>query len=122
PHSDIVALMVLEHQAEGHNLIARASFQARQALYQEEEINRILKAPPGQHLDSTARRVAGSAEPLVQYLLFAGEPPLAAPVRGTSAFAAEFAARGPADGQGRSLREFDLQKRLFKYPCSYLVY
>src|SRR5436305_1282010 len=78
PHSDLVALLVLEHQAEGHNLIARAGFQARQALYQEEEINRILKAPPGQHLESTARRVAGVAEPLVQYLLFCGEPPRAA--------------------------------------------
>src|SRR5439155_19144427 len=37
-------------------------------------------------------------------------------------FVAEFAARGPKDSQGRSLRDFDLKTRLFKYPCSYLIY
>jgi hypothetical protein len=39
-----------------------------------------------------------------------------------SAFAREFAARGPFDSKHRSLREFDLNKRIFRYPCSYLVY
>jgi len=37
-------------------------------------------------------------------------------------FKLPFAARGPKDRQGRSLRDFDLQARLFKYPCSYLIY
>ena len=36
--------------------------------------------------------------------------------------AEEFSARGPRDRRGRSLRDLDLQTRLFKYPCSYLVY
>jgi hypothetical protein len=62
------------------------------------------------------------AEQLVRYLLFANEAPLQAPVVGTTTFAAEFTARGPTDGQGRSLRDFDLHKRIFKYPCSYLIY
>jgi len=47
---------------------------------------------------------------------------LEAPVAGTSGFAAEFAGQGPRDRQGRSLRDFDLQTRIFKYPCSYLIY
>jgi len=38
------------------------------------------------------------------------------------AFAREFAARGPRDSKGRSLRDFDLGKRIFRYPCSYLIY
>ena len=29
---------------------------------------------------------------------------------------------GPRDSRGRSLRDLDLQTRLFKYPCSYLIY
>jgi hypothetical protein len=41
---------------------------------------------------------------------------------GTSEFAAEFMARGPRDSRGRSLRDLDLETRLFKYPCSYLIY
>ena len=29
---------------------------------------------------------------------------------------------GPRDSQGRSLRDLDLQRRLFRYPCSYMIY
>ena len=31
-------------------------------------------------------------------------------------------AQGPRDKQGRSLREMDLKQKLFRYPCSYLIY
>jgi hypothetical protein len=55
-------------------------------------------------------------------MLFTEEAPLTARVTGTSAFAGEFAAEGPKDSKGRSLRDFDLRTRLFKYPCSYLIY
>jgi hypothetical protein len=58
----------------------------------------------------------------VRYLLFANEAPLEEPVAGTSGYAEEFAARGPRDARGRSLRDFDLRRRIFKYPCSYLIY
>src|SRR5437016_14049101 len=63
-----------------------------------------------------------ACERLVKALLFSGECALTDPVTGSSGFANEFAARGPKDGQGRSLRDFDLTHRLFKYPCSYLIY
>ncbi len=39
-----------------------------------------------------------------------------------SAYAREFPARGPRDSRGRSLRDFDLHTRIFRYPCSYLIY
>ena len=58
----------------------------------------------------------------MRYLLFANEAPLEDGVDGGSGFAEEFAAKGPRDARGRSLREFDLRKRIFKYPCSYLIY
>jgi len=45
-----------------------------------------------------------------------------APVKGASAFAEAFSARGPADHQGRSLRQLDLERRLLRYPCSYMIY
>jgi hypothetical protein len=122
PHSDVVALMVLEHQAEAHNLITRANYLTRQALYQEADINKALGRPLDERSESTTRRIRGAGEALVKYLLFSGEAKLTGPVKGTSAFAEEFARRGPHDARGRSLREFDLTRRLFKYPCSYLVY
>ncbi len=122
PHSDVVALMVLEHQAEMHNLIARANFQTRLALHDEAELNKALGRPADYRSESTTSRIKSAGEPLVKYLLFSGATKLTDRVKGTSAFAEEFARRGPRTRDGRSLRDFDLRTRLFKYPCSYLIY
>jgi len=122
PHSDLVALLVLNHQAEGHNLLVRASFHTRQALAVEQGLNRETGQPETHRWPSTTTRIEAAGEPLVKYLLFCEEAKLAGPLRGTSNFAAEFTARGPRDAQGRSLREFDLQTRMFRYPLSYLIY
>ena len=96
-HSDIVALMVLGHQVEVHNLFALASGMP----------------------DADPREVG---ERLVQSMLFVDAAPLKEPVRGSSSFAADFSGRGQRDAQGRSLRDFDLKTRLFRYPLSYLIY
>lgn len=122
PHSDLVALMVFEHQAECHNLITLAHFQTREALYAESRLNKDLGEPEGHRWGSTTTRINSAGEALVKYLLFCDEAPLTAKFQGTTSFANEFASRGPRDPQGRSLREFDLQRRLFKYPCSYLIH
>ena len=122
PHSDLVALMVLEHQAETHNLITRASFTTREALHAESRLNKDLNEPAGHRWQSTTTRIQSAGNELVKFLLFSGEAPLTAKLHGTSSFADEFAARGPRDTQQRSLRDFDLERRLFKYPCSYLIY
>jgi hypothetical protein len=58
---------------------------------------------------------------VVDYMLFVDEARIEA-VHGTSGFAEHFSARGPRDGKGRSLRDFDLERRLFRYPCSYMIY
>jgi len=97
PYSDIVALMVLAHQMEVQNLIVLAQSKGNAAA-------------------------KDTGEPLVKAMLFAGAAPLTAPVKGTSSFTSEFAAQGPRDKSGRSLRDFDLKTRLFRYPLSYLVY
>jgi hypothetical protein len=120
--SDLVALLVLEHQAETHNLIARANRQARLALRDEEAMNQALGRAGGEHSDSTRARIEAPAEALVRQMLFVDEPLLTDPINGTSDFAEQFEARGPRDAMGRSLREFDLKRRLFRYPLSYLIY
>jgi len=122
PHSDIVALMVLEHQSTMHNLITQANFLAQYAMRDEALMNKVLERPAGFVSDSLTRRICNAAEPLVKYMLFSGETSLTAPIEGSTTFANEFASRGPRDNQDRSLRELDLQERLFKYPCSYLIY
>jgi hypothetical protein len=103
PHSDAVALLVLAHQTYVHNLITAAGYQARSTP------------------DDTMR-IEGAAERLVRAMLLAKEASLPGTVSGTSSFAADFAKAGPHDSHGRSLRDLDLQTRVFKYPFSYLVY
>lgn len=122
PHSDLVALMVLGHQVTVHNRISRAILETRSALYYQDELNKALKEPPGTKYDSVKSRIASVGDDLVKAMLFSEEAKLTDKVEGTTGFAKEFAARGPFDKKGRSLREFDLTTRLFKYPCSYLVY
>jgi hypothetical protein len=121
-HSDIVALMVLEHQAEAHNLFTRANYQARWAMRDSRAINDALGQSSDELTESAQRRVKGAGERLVRYLLFCDEDLLADRFTGTTSYAADFAARGPRDSKGRSLRDLDLRKRMFRYPLSYLVY
>jgi hypothetical protein len=59
---------------------------------------------------------------IAEYMLFADEALLNAPVTGVSAFTRTFPERGPRDRKGRSLRDFDLHQRLFRYPLSYMIY
>lgn len=120
--SDIVALMVLEYQTVVHNLITRANHETRVAIAQSDDLNRALGMPARPLTDSCRRRIGYACEPLVEALCYAEEAPLAGPVKGNSTFASDFEKRGPFDRQGRSLRQFDLTKRMFKHPLSYLIY
>jgi hypothetical protein len=66
--------------------------------------------------------MSGVAREVVDYLLFIDEAKLTDRVRGGSGFAERFSTTGPRDRKGRSLHELDLNRRLMKYPCSYLIY
>jgi hypothetical protein len=99
PLSDIVALMTFEHQTQMTNLLIRLAWQSRIGSVQEQQIDDV-----------------------VDYMLFAKEAPLTEPVQGVSTFTETFPKRGPRDRQGRSLRDFDLKTRLFRYPLSYMIY
>jgi hypothetical protein len=110
-YSDIAALLVLEHQTRIENLLTRLNWEGRSAARQR---------MPGQAVDGG--RLQQAVNDLVDYLLFVDEAPLPRKLEGASGFAARFAAQGPADRQGRSLRELDLERHLFRYPCSYMIY
>jgi hypothetical protein len=111
PHSDIVALLILAHQTHLHNLITRVNWETRLALDQQDASS-----------DAARQRIRNAVEILLRAMLFTDESRLEAPVRGTSSFGKDFAALGPRDRTGRSLRDLDLNRRLFRYPCSYLIY
>ena len=111
PFSDIVALMTLEHQSGMTNLINGLSARYRRAERQGFVGDAVWKTL----LDP-------AIEELVAYMVFADEASLDEPIQGTSTFTSTFPQRGPHDRRGRSLRDFDLRTRLFRYPLSYMIY
>jgi hypothetical protein len=103
PHSDLAAQLVMTHQTRIHNLLTRTRYDVAAA-------------------GSNQERIRQAVEPLVRGMLFVWEAGLDAPVSGTTTFAEDFARQGPHDRKGRTLRDLDLNKRLLRYPLSYLVY
>jgi hypothetical protein len=127
PDSDVVAHLVLAHQTQMHNLITLTNYKTRLALYAQANQNKNSGVSGDTPLSDSARRqFEVPAEQLLRYLLFTNEAALSdsesAKIEGSSTFAKEFTARGVRDSKGRSLRDFDLQNRIFRYPCSYLIY
>jgi hypothetical protein len=102
--SDIVALLVLQHQIEIQNRITRLSYDARSAAERREE-----------PLEQTA-------EQLLRAMLFVGAVEYTEPIAGRAEFQRQFARRAVRDTQGRSLRDFDLDRRLFRYPLSFVIH
>jgi hypothetical protein len=99
--------MVFDHQMHLTNLLTRIGWETRFARYEK---------------TMTPEKLAGMAAEIVDYMLFFDEARISSPVRGTSGFAEKFAAQGPFGGHGRSLRQFDLSRRMMRYPCSYMIY
>lgn len=108
PHSDIAALLVFAHQMRMTNLITRLGWESRVAT--------------ADGTFAASRTVHEAVDALTDYMLFVDEAPLPAPLQGNSGFAEVFAQRGPRDRHSRSLRQLDLQRRLMRYPCSYMIY
>jgi hypothetical protein len=120
--SDIVALMVLEHQADTINFITTANFETRYAQYLLELESQKPNADTTKLQIDKQNRIQKAGDKLLSYLLFQNETKLSEPLQGVSSYANDFAAAGKKDSQSRSLRDFDLQTRIFKYPFSYLIY
>jgi hypothetical protein len=100
------------------NLLTRAGWQARVA---DPALHPPYVAEPGEE-ERIALMMTGVASEVVDHLLFIDEAPLPDRVRGESGFTERFSSIGPLDHRGRSLHELDLNRRLMKYPCSYLIY
>jgi hypothetical protein len=124
PTSDVVALLVFEHQCSMQNVLTRAALQCRRILQYQQNLQSDLKEPITDvpTYDSARRVFDAAAQDVLDHLLFLEEAPLppgAVPVRG--AFASLYEAGGPHTKDGRSLRELDLKQRVFRRRCSPLI-
>jgi hypothetical protein len=117
PYSDIVALMVFEHEMHTMNLFTRAGWEVRYSMYED-----LTTDSPEERLGTTEAVLREAANTVADDMLFVGEKPLPDAIRGTSGFEEIFSAEGPRDSEGRSLRQFDLSRRLMQYPCSFMIY
>jgi hypothetical protein len=109
PLSDIVALLVFDHQMHAINLLTRLNWESRVVSSQE-------------HAGGSDGAVRSLANELAEYLLFVGEAPPSVPLTPRPGFAEHLESRTPKDRRGRSLGQLDLVNRLMRYPCSYMVY
>jgi len=107
--SDIVCLLVFDHQMHAINLLTRLNWESRIAAAEG-------RAPAA---DGAIQRLVND---LADYLLFVGESPPAVPLVALHDFVRRLETKTPKDRLGRSFGQLDLNRRLLRYPCSYMVY
>ncbi|MDG1363321.1 MAG: hypothetical protein P8Q54_07585 [Akkermansiaceae bacterium] len=121
PTSDIVALMVLEHQCRTHNLITKAKMGYQRALYFQKSYSEGKDL--GSHDGMSWKMAESSAKEIVDSFLFASEiDPGGDGVEGADKFAEAFKRGGVKTAKGKSLRDLRLYGRLFKNRCSYMIH
>jgi hypothetical protein len=124
PDSDIVALMVLEHQVMVHNRLCEGALRVRRWSHYQRQLQKEMGEPVSEVPVGTALRVVNSeTERILEALLFCDEAPLPpGGIQGAGDFEKAFARNRRPDPAGRSLKDFDLGTRMFAYRCSYLIY
>ncbi|MEM7384478.1 MAG: hypothetical protein AAF514_05985, partial [Verrucomicrobiota bacterium] len=123
PRSDIVALMVLEHQVLAHNEITKAHFNTRKWIHYQRSMARHFGEPEEHLSDSTRKLIDRQASDLLRVLFFIDETPLEDwGVEGHESFQRVFLSRAKTSASGRSLRDFQLLSRLFKHRFSYMIH
>lgn len=122
--SDIVALMTLEHQTSVQNILTRANHSALRAMHMQTCLQKELGEPvQNQPIGSARRIIDHGAEDVLRALLFHEEAALpAGGIEGAEDFQTAFASQARRSSDGRSLKDFQLRTRLFKYRCSYMIH
>ena len=120
--SDIVSLMVLEHQIHLSNLLTRASFRTRVTLHRQEGINKRNGSNEDHISEYALEEINRNCEAVVKYMLFSEETSLTDKISGNPEFIKQFQQNAPRDSKKRSLKDFNLKTRIFEYPLSYMIY
>ncbi len=124
PTSDIVALMVLEHQTSTQNILTKAHHAALRAMHRQQSLQRELGEPVLAEPTGTALRIIdNAATQVLDALLFKDEAALPeGGIDGDPAFQEQFAQNAQRSADGRSLKDFQLLTRLFKHRCSFMIH
>ena len=122
--SDVVALLVLEHQTTMQNTLTRAAFNVRRMIAYQHSLQKHFGEPQTDEpaYDSVKSVVHSAVQDVVDRLLFRGEAALPEGVEGAKEFRVAFTAGAPRDAAGRALKDLRLRERMFEHRCSYLIY
>ncbi|MEY4378375.1 MAG: hypothetical protein RLZ85_256 [Verrucomicrobiota bacterium] len=122
--SDVVPMLMHDHQVHVHNVLSTANQDARIALHRWPAMREILGLPKDAPPQGSCVVVFDSqAEKILDALLCRDEAPWPAEgLRSDGVFAKAYAKTRKPDTKGRSLRDLDLRTRLFTYRCSPLIY
>lgn len=119
--SDVISQLLLAHQTQLHNLLADLVLSTRRAFHDQKIMDELLKREDPIS-ESTARRIKHASDKVLKYMFFVDEAELPKIDQSDSVFAQSFNARGPQDSKGRSLYRLMMNRRMFRYPFSYIVY
>jgi len=122
--SDVVPMLMHDHQVHVHNVLSTANQDARIALHRWPAMREILGLPKDAPPQGSCVVVFDSqAEKILDALLCRDEAPWPAEgLQSDGVFAKAYAKTRKPDTKGRSLRDLDLRTRLFTYRCSPLIY
>ncbi|MCX6954551.1 MAG: hypothetical protein NTV51_20550 [Verrucomicrobia bacterium] len=124
PTSDVVALLVFEHQMAMQNSLVHAAFAVRRMTAYQHGLQKTFKEPETDEpaYDSVRSVFASTVLDVVDHLLFRNAAPLPAGVTGHGGFRKNFAQDAPRSRDGHALKDLFLDGRLFAQRCSYLIY
>jgi len=118
PTSDVVALMLLEHQCDLQNRMTAAAMRYRRVYW----LGKLLAKDSDPDKETAGRLADEDAKKIVDRMLFRNEAAIGDGVEGDEAFQNTFTHRFPKTAGGDSLADFHLGSRLFKNRCSYMIY
>lgn len=122
--SDVIPMLMHDHQVHVHNVLSTANQDARIALHRWPAMREILGLPKDAPPQGSCVVVFDSqAEKILDALLCRDEAAWpSGGIQSDGVFASAYAKTRKPDARGRSLRDLDLQTRLFRYRCSPLIY
>jgi len=122
--SDVTALLVFEHQVFVQNALTKANQQCLRMMDYQKRLQTELKQPVTDEptYESVVHVFASASQEVLDALLSKGEAALPqGGIEGVGGFANAFNPTRRSQSSQPSLRELDLEQRLFRYRCSYLI-
>jgi hypothetical protein len=122
PDSDVLAMLLHDHQISMHHWMMEAHYRVRQGLH-DAKVKDTSRASLEAIESGEREDLEACVDRLMRYLLFADEAPMGEESwKDGGDYRKVFLADRRQTVDGRSLKDLKLRERIFKYRCSYMIY